>query len=690
MRYHSRHVLDLLRSGTGRPDAEFREGQEHAIRHVVEGRGRLLVVQKTGWGKSLVYFIAARLLRESGVGPALLISPLLALMRNQIAAAERMGIRAVRITSDNREHWEDVEERLQRNEVDILLISPERLGNERFRDEVLAEIAERIALLVIDEAHCISDWGHDFRPHYRLIERIARTLPPNLRLLATTATANNRVMDDLRAVLGPDLEVSRGDLGRPSLLLQTIRLPRQSERLAWLAEQVPTMPGHGIIYTLTKRDANQVAEWLRSRGIEAEAYTGDTGDRREELEQALLDNLVKALVATPALGMGFDKPDLGFVIHYQSPSSVVHYYQQVGRAGRALDAAYGVLLSGEEEIDIADYFIRSAFPTPDEVRQVIEALEAAPKGLSVPALLGEVNVSKGRIEKTIELLSLESPAPIAKEGTKWQLTAADLSDEFWERADRLTRLRREEQRQMQEYVGLEAGHMEFLIRALDGEPGAVRPPDLPPLPPTAAMNLQQDAMTFLRRTCLPIEPCKQWPAGGMPQFDVRGNISMEHRAEAGKALCIWGDAGWGELVGVGKYRDGRFIDELVDACVDLMVKWAPRPAPVWVTCIPSRRHPNLIPEFAERLAMQLGLPFHRVLEKDEDRAEQKEMANSTQQARNVDGSLVVSAEPLLDGPVLLVDDMVDSRWTLTVGAWLLRSHGSGEVWPLALASTSHG
>ena len=270
MKYHSQHALNLLQAGTARTDAEFREGQEHAIRHVVEGRGRRLVVQRTGWGKSFVYFIAAKLLRESGAGPALLISPLLALMRNQIAAAERMGIHAVRITSDNREHWEDVEERLQRDEVDILLISPERLGNERFRDEVLVEIAERITLLVIDEAHCISDWGHDFRPHYRLIERIARILPPNLRLLATTATANNRVMDDLRAVLGPDLEVSRGDLSRPSLMLQTIRLPRQSERLAWLAEQVPDMPGHGIIYTLTKRDANQVAEWLRSRGIPPE------------------------------------------------------------------------------------------------------------------------------------------------------------------------------------------------------------------------------------------------------------------------------------------------------------------------------------------------------------------------------------------------------------------------------------
>ena len=690
MRYDSRRALELVRFGTGVCGAGFREGQEHAIRHVVEGRGRLLVVQKTGWGKSFVYFIATKLLREAGAGPALLISPLLALMRNQIAAAERMGIRAVRITSDNREHWEDVEERLQRNEVDILLISPERLGNERFREEVLAEIAGSIAFLVIDEAHCISDWGHDFRPHYRLIERIARTLPRNLRLLATTATANNRVMDDLRAVLGPGLEVSRGDLSRPSLLLQTIRLPLQSERLAWLAEQVPVLPGHGIVYTLTVRDANQVAEWLKSRGIEAEAYTGQTGDRREDLEQALLENRVKALVATTALGMGFDKPDLGFVIHYQSPPSAVAYYQQVGRAGRALDAAYGVLLSGEEEAEISDYFIRSAFPTPDEVEQVIEALEAAPNGRSVPELLGELNVSKGRIERTIALLSLESPAPIVKEGSKWQLTAEDLSDEFWERADRLTRLRREEQRQMQEYVGLEAGHMEFLIRALDGEPGAIRLPGLPPLPADVAMNLLQDAVAFLRRTSLPIEQRKQWPPGGMPQYDVRGNIAMGHRAEAGRALCIWGDAGWGGLVRVGKYQDGRFADNLVDACVEMMRRWNPRPALEWVTCIPSRRHPNLVPDFAERLAMQLGVPFHRVLEKDEDRAEQKEMANSTQQARNVDGSLVVSAESLLRGPVLLVDDMVDSRWTLTVAAWLLRTHGSGEVWPLALASTSHG
>ena len=688
--YDPRRTLELLREGTRQHDAGFREGQEEAIQHVVEGRGRLLVMQKTGWGKSFVYFIATRLLREAGAGPALLISPLLSLMRNQIAAAERMGVRAIQITSDNRERWQDEEERLRRDEPDILLISPERLGNEHFRTEVLAEIAERISLLVIDEAHCISDWGHDFRPHYRMIERIARTLPANLRLLATTATANDRVMDDLAAVLGPNLEVLRGGLDRPSLMLQTIRLPRQSQRLAWLAEQLPALPGHGIIYTLTVRDADQVAEWLRSRGLPVESYTGQTeGERREALEQSLLENRVKALVATTALGMGFDKPDLGFVIHYQTPGSVVAYYQQVGRAGRALDRAYGVLLSGEEETGITDYFIASAFPTRDEVRQVIDTLEEVPDGLSVPNLLGRVNLSSGRIEKTMVLLSLESPAPIAKQGTKWQLTAADPSSGFWERAERLTDLRHEEQRQMQEYVRLESGHMEFLIRALDGDPETVRPPNLPPLPTEVEPEILQEAVTFLRRTSLPIEPRKQWPAGGMPRYDVRGSISAEHRAETGKALCIWGDAGWGGLVRHGKYRDGRFADDLVRACADLMAQWTLQPAPEWVTCIPSRRHPSLVPDFADRLATEMGLPFHRSLSKVEDRASQKSMANSVQQARNVDGSLAVSLEPLPGGPVLLVDDMVDSRWTLTVAAWLLRSKGSGEVWPLALALTGH-
>lgn len=688
MIYDQNRALQLLRIGSGRKDAMFRDNQEEAIRHIVEGKGRLLVVQKTGWGKSFVYFIATKLLRECGSGPALLISPLLALMRNQISAAERMGVHAASINSDNIEDWNSIEAQLANGEIDILLISPERLANERFRTQVLAGIAAQISLLVIDEAHCISDWGHDFRPHYRLLERIVKTLPPNLRLLATTATANNRVMEDLATVLGPKLDVLRGDLNRESLSLQSIRLPSQAERLAWLAEQLTTLQGHGIIYTLTVRDANQVAEWLKTRGFNVEAYTGESGDRREELEQALLNNQLKALVATTALGMGYDKPDLAFVIHYQMPGSVVAYYQQVGRAGRALDSAYGILLSGEEEQDITDWFIRSAFPTRQEAAAVLEALEKAPHGLSVPELLSQVNLSQGRIEKTIALLSLEAPAPIAKQGSKWQLTAAKLSEAFWDRAERLTALRRDEHQQMQDYVSLPFGkHMSFLTDALDGDPSVVTKPALPPLPTTVNAELVKEAIAFLCRTSLLIEPRKKWPGGGMPHYGVKGSIAQALQAQPGKALCIWGDAGWGGLVRLGKYHQSKFPDDLVTACVKMVHEWNPHPKPTWVTCVPSLRHPDLVPNFAKRLAAALELPFHMVIAKTDERPEQKTMANSTQQARNIDGSLALNGQPVPKEPVLLVDDMVDSRWTLTVSAWLLRQAGSGEVWPLALSQT---
>ena len=477
----------------------------------MEGRGRLLVVQKTGWGKSFVYFIAAKLLREGGAGPALLISPLLSLMRNQIAAAQRMGVRAVTINSDNTDEWDAVEDQIRKDAVDILLISPERLANEAFVSNVLSVMASRVSMLVIDEAHCISDWGHDFRPDYRLIERILPNLP-NVRLLGTTATANDRVMNDLREVLGPNIQVMRGELSRPSLLLQTLTLPSQAERLAWLAERLPEIDGSGIIYTLTIRDAELVTRWLQSRGFNVQEYTGQS-ENREKLEDTLLANRVKALVATTALGMGFDKLDLAFVIHYQTPQSVVHYYQQVGRAGRGLDAAYGVLLSGAEDLEITDFFIRSAFPTPSEVQQVIDALVQEADGMSESELLQAVNISQGRIRQTLKLLSLESPAPIAKTVVNrtiiWQLTAAKLSNSFWERAERLATIRHQEQGEMQEYVALDSGHMAFLIRALDGNPETAHQPDLRPLSETATEQMVRQAVDFLRRTSVPIEPRKQ-------------------------------------------------------------------------------------------------------------------------------------------------------------------------------------
>jgi ATP-dependent DNA helicase RecQ len=688
MRYDDARSLALLRLGTGHPEARFREGQEDAIRHVVEGRGRLLVVQKTGWGKSFVYFIATRLLRDAGLGPTLLVSPLLALMRNQIAAATRMGLRAVTINSDNSDTWDAAEQDLAADAVDVLLVAPERFANDRFKRRVLDQIAHRVGLFVVDEAHCISDWGHDFRPHYRRIAQLLLGLPQNLRLLATTATANNRVMDDLNVTLGPHLYVQRGDLARPSLDLQTIPLPSQAERLAWLADHLPTLPGHGIVYTLTVRDAERVAAWLRHRGLRVEAYTGDSGDAREGLEQALLENRVKALIATTALGMGFDKPDLGFVVHYQRPGSVVACYQQVGRAGRALKEAWGVMLSGEEDGDVLDWFRETAFPTRAEAGAVLSALKAAPDGLTLDQLLVRLNISRGRVQKTLDLLSLEVPAPIAKQDTRWQLTSSPLLESFWQRAERLGALRREEQRQMETYAALPYGaHMAFLIRALDGDPAGLAPPSRPPLPSSVDAATVRDAVAFLRRTSLPIEPRKRWPSGGLPEFRRTGSIPAEEQAEPGRALCIWGDAGWGGLVRQGKYEDGRFADALVAACVELVASWRPTPSPTWVTCVPSLRRPRLVPDLAARIAAALRVPFVEALCRTDDRPEQKTMANSAQQGRNLDGALgLVAHARLPPGPVLLVDDVVDSRWTMTVSAWLLRQAGAGRVWPLALST----
>ena len=368
----------LLQTALANPAAEFRDGQWEAIDALVNRRQKLLVVQRTGWGKSSVYFISTKIFRDRGMGPTIIVSPLLALMRNQVDAAVRLGLDAVRWDSTNREDRPNILRRLQQNEIDVLFIHPKQFSNQEFLDDVLAPISDRLGLMVVDEAHCISDWGHDFIPEYRLISNILRGLPANTGVLGTTATANNRVVEDIQTQLG-DIQIHRGPLTRESLALQTMVLPDQASRLAWLAQVIPSLPGTGIVYTLTVRDAEQVAEWLSANGIDAKAYHGsveadgfeNSNAYRQYLEELLLNNQLKVLVATTALGMGYDKPDLSFVIHYQTPGSIVAYYQQVGRAGRGIVHAVGVLMSGVEDQDIHEFFRESAFPSEAHVNEIL-------------------------------------------------------------------------------------------------------------------------------------------------------------------------------------------------------------------------------------------------------------------------------------------------------------------------------
>jgi ATP-dependent DNA helicase RecQ len=386
--------------------AKFRDGQWEAIDLVANQRRRLLVVQRTGWGKSVVYFLAAKILRDAGTGPALLISPLLALMRNQILAAEKLGVRARAIHSENQEEWTQVEAGLHANGIDLLMVSPERLGNAEFLKKLLPLVQGSLGMFVVDEAHCISDWGHDFRPDYRRIVRILRLLPPGAPVLCTTQTANDRVVRDIQAQIS-QMEISRGPLVRPSPRLFNIKLHGQAERLAWLAYFLPQLPGSGIIYTLTIQDARRVAEWLKHCGVKARAYHADLDTaERVEAEQQLLNNELKALVSTVALGMGFDKPDLGFVVHFQRPGSVVAYYQQVGRAGRAVDTAFGILLSGQEDDEIQNFFITSAFPPVQVMLGVLAELEGG-GAMTIGRLGARLNYGRGVIEKALKLLEVD-------------------------------------------------------------------------------------------------------------------------------------------------------------------------------------------------------------------------------------------------------------------------------------------
>jgi ATP-dependent DNA helicase RecQ len=666
------------------PDARFREHQLEAVRDLVEDRARVLCVQRTGWGKSAVYFLATALLREQGAGPALIVSPLLALMRNQIAAAERLGISAYTINSTNRDEWDEVRALLEDDAVDLLLISPERLNNPRFRDALLPLFAERVGLVVVDEAHCISDWGHDFRPDYRRIEEMLERLPSGVAVLGTTATANDRVVADVEAQLGGGAPVKtyRGALGRSSLRFEVVELPGQADRLAWLATWLPELPGSGIVYTLTKRDADLVAEWLTRRGIPAEAYSGEVDtERRIAVEDRLLRNELKAVVATSALGMGYDKPDLGFVVHYQAPGSVVAYYQQVGRAGRGVERAEVVLLRGREDRRIQDFFIEQAFPRREVVERVLERLEAAGDGgASAQELMAEVNLGRGRIEAMLKVLDVEGA--VGRAGSRWVARPGGDWAYDGERYAHITALRRSEQEAMAAF-GTDG---RCLMRALQEELDDPDPADCgrcavctaprygePPDP-----TLVREATLLLRSRPLVLEVKKMAPG----EDGTMRKLPEDVRAEEGRALARLGDGGWDPAVQAG-LRAGRLDDEVVEAAAEALRGW--RPPVAWVAAVPSRRPGDPVSDLARRLAAALGLDYVPLLERGEDRPPQREMANSAQQVANVRGAFRVTAQPP-PGPGLLVDDIRFSGWTLAMTAGQLRRRGAPAVYPLALST----
>jgi len=669
--------------------AEFREGQKEAIWEVLNGK-RILVVQKTGWGKSLVYFLATKIMRKRTQGITLIISPLLALMNNQIVSADKLRLHVETINSENTDNWEIIIEKLKENQIDALIISPERLANDEFK-RLISEGILQIGLFVVDEAHCISDWGHDFRPDYRRIVDVIQRLPSNIPVLATTATANDRVIKDIREQLGSDITVSRGSLMRESLEIQVIKLKSREERLAWLADHVGELPGTGIIYCLTVRDCQLVHKWLHLNGISSRCYYADLKDdgmeSKETIVNLFMEDKIKVLVATVAFGMGFDKPNIGFVIHFQKPGNLVAYYQQIGRAGRGIDRARAILLSGEEDNQINNYFIESAFPTENLMEEIMEAVRSnSDKGMKQADLEKVINMKPAKIKACIKYLTVEGA--IYKEGACYR-PAARLWEPDMEKSRKITEIRKNELKQMDDFTNTGSCYMEYIAEVLnDPHPKMCGKCSNCLGYPLVSEQIQNDtlikAQRFIKQDFCEIQPRKQWPIG--VKVDGKNKISEEFQCQTGKVLSNYGDAGWGKLVIQGKYRDNYFDEQLVKAAAELLFDFVEEHDIRWVTSIPSMRRPKLVPEFASRLADCLHLDYAEAIEKVQNARCQKELNTSFLQYENAEDSFEV--KQVFSENVLLVDDMVDSRWTFTVCGYKLRKNGSGKVFPFALANSA--
>ncbi|MER7797707.1 RecQ family ATP-dependent DNA helicase [Microbacterium sp. NPDC096154] len=688
-------ALAALRRLVGRDDAVFHEGQYEAIAALVGERRRALVVQRTGWGKSAVYFVATRLLRDRGAGPTVLVSPLIALMRDQVEAAARAGVRAVAINSTNAHEWSEVLARLDADEVDVLLVSPERLNNPSFRDEQLPALVRRIGMLVVDEAHCISDWGHDFRPDYRRLRDLIAQMPPTVPVLATTATANSRVVADVVEQLGSEeVTTIRGPLARTSLRLGVLRLPDATARLAWLLSHLGDLPGSGIIYTLTVAAAVDTARLLSQHGHAVRAYTGQSdADERAESEAMLKRNEVKALVATSALGMGFDKPDLGFVLHLGAPSSPVAYYQQVGRAGRATESADVVLLPGAEDRDIWHYFATASMPDQERAERVIAALSAAQGPVSTPALEAIVDIRRTPLELLLKVLDVDGA--VRRERGGWVATGAAWTYDA-ERYRRIAEARRAEQDDMLAYQTTTGCRMEFLQRRLDdatAEPcGRCDNCAGPWLSADLGAGAATQVAAALDRVGVPIEPRRQWPSGlGRLDVPLSGRIPPAEQAHEGRALARLTDLGWGgalrELFAAGA-PDQDVPPRLLEACVRVLADWGWEQRPVAVVSVPSRTRPRLVESLARGLAGIGRLPYLGALGAEPGAPSRGPGGNSAFRVASLHGAFDVAHLAVPDGPVLLVDDLADSRWTLTLAARELRRGGASAVLPFVLALRS--
>lgn len=672
-------------------NARFRPGQYEAIERTIKEK-RLLVVQKTGWGKSLVYFICTKLLREEGAGVTLVISPLLALMDNQLSAARKMGLNCTALNSTTANERELILMGMEANTYDLVLATPESLMNKKFR-QYLPDI--RIGLLVIDEAHCISDWGHDFRLEYNKIYRVIEQLQPNVPVLATTATANNHVIEDLQNQMGKP-KVSRGHLMRDNLSIQILPLSDKESRYAWILDNIGRLPGTGIIYCLSRKDCTWLSDFLCENGISAEPYFSGDGEQEKKSQETLkrfLNDEIKVIVSTIKLGMGFDKGNVSFVIHFQCPKNVIAYYQQIGRAGRNISFARTFLMLGGEDYRIHKGFIENAFPSEPEMKRIRQYITACPGVCTVNIICAAIDISKKKILKVLDFLEDEGliekewrSSTSGKPYAVYKSTAAPFVYRG-EHYEEIKQIRYRELEQMQTIAGTSECLSRTVVSCLDdiedhdcGICSNCDPKGR--FPVTVSAVSKRRAIDFLENLTIPIDPWNYWPRNNLVADTKNYYPNLQ-----GIALSKYNE-GLGKLVRDGKYSTQKFDDQLVRKGARVLKKYIKEHDLCCVTAVPSL-NTNVVPDYAKRLAAACGLPYVDLLRKT-NRSHQKDLNNTAHQFVNAYKSFESISSASIPSSVILVDDMVDSGLTLAVCGALLGRAGCERVFPLALADAGSG
>lgn len=658
----------------------FYNEQWEAVQRILNGE-RILMIQRTGFGKSLCYQFPATQFE----GITVIFSPLIALMRDQVKALNGKGISARYINSEQsvEENSTAIQDALD-GKVKILYIAPERQENSEW---IEATRKMNLSMVVIDEAHTISVWGHDFRPAFRRIINLVKLLPQSLPVLATTATATKRVQEDIEQQIGGRLTTIRGQLGRDNFNLYVIKVHSEDEKLVWLAQNLNRIEGTGLIYTGTRVNTEVYAKWLVYNGINAINYNaGHDADTRKDVENGLMQNRYKCVVSTNALGMGIDKPDIRFIIHTQIPASPIHYYQEIGRAGRDGKPTTIILFYNEQEdengieedYELPKAFIDGARPSKEKYLKAIEALKQEP--LSERGLMKATNLKQTQIRIIKADLIDQGIAKEVVNGKskvlEYQFGARELDTQSFEDL-RIAKLK--DLDAMVGYVNTTKPRMQYLCEFLDDDNN---------------VNYSNCDNTNLNKLTVTVtgfwrDKLSDFRESYFPVLDVE---SRNSNIVNGVAASYYGVSNVGNALHRSKYGNGGdFPDFLLRLTLKAFHKTFGNARFDWVLYVPPTHSGDLVKNFAAKFASAIKVPISHKLVKVRQTSEQKVYQNGWLKQDNVkDAFSYLSPEEVNGKRILLLDDIFDSGATMKEIGKLLTTMGAETIVPIAIAKTVGG